>query len=61
MLHEQYSSRVRRRTQYMLLFYTETMTKETTEHLILYCNFARQVWEKMTDWTQQRVQPPQNG
>ena len=35
--------------------------QETAERQVLYRNFARQVWEKMTDWTQQLVQPPQNG
>jgi len=35
--------------------------QETAEHLVLQCNFSRQVWEKMTDWSQQLVQPPQNG
>jgi hypothetical protein len=34
---------------------------ETTAHLILHCTFARQVWDKMENWTQQLVQAPGQG
>jgi len=35
--------------------------QETAEHLVLHCNFAKLVWEKMEVWTQQLVRPPENG
>jgi hypothetical protein len=34
---------------------------ETAAHLILHCNFARQVWDKMENWTQHLVQLPGYG
>ena len=33
--------------------------QETATHLVLNCQFAQLVWEKMAIWTQQLVRPPQ--
>lgn len=34
---------------------------ETSPHLILHCNFARQVWDKMAAWTAGLIQVPDQG
>jgi hypothetical protein len=37
------------------------LKQETAEHLILHCSFAREVWLRLADWTQQLVQQPADG